>query len=57
LFFCLEELNGIDECPVQWRCYVLEKTRSKNKKPLKKLTLVYKNTFLDEIIEYLKPKL
>jgi hypothetical protein len=57
LSFCLEELNGIDECPIQWRRYVLEETRSKNGKPLKKLTLVYKNTFLDEFIEYLKPKI
>jgi hypothetical protein len=24
--FCLEELNGIDERPVQWRHYALEET-------------------------------
>jgi hypothetical protein len=51
------ELNGIDECPIQWRRYVLEETLSKNGKPLNNLTLVYKNTSSNEFIEYLKPKL
>ncbi len=49
--------NGIDEYQVHWRCYTLEETISKIGKPLKKLTLVYKNTYSDEFIEYLKPKL
>jgi hypothetical protein len=49
--------NGIDEHPIQWRCYALEETKSKNGKPLKKLTLVYKNTSSNEFVEYLKPKI
>jgi len=55
--FFLEELNGIDECPIQWRRYVLEETLSTNGKPLNNLTLVYKNTSSNVFIEYLKPKL
>jgi hypothetical protein len=55
--FCSKELNGIDECPIQCRQYALEETISKNGKPLEKLTMVYKNTSLDEFIKYLKPKL
>jgi hypothetical protein len=39
LRFCSKELNGIDECPIQWRHYALEETGSKNGKPLKELTL------------------
>ncbi len=57
LFFFLEELNGIDEHLVQWRHYALEETRSKNGKPLKKLTLAYNNTSSYELIGYFKPKL
>jgi hypothetical protein len=49
--FYSEELNGIDEHPVQWRHYVLEKTISKNGKPLKKLTFTYKNTSSNKFIE------
>jgi len=49
--------NSIDERQVQWRCYALEETISKNGKLLKKLTLIYKNTSLNEFIKYLKPKL
>jgi hypothetical protein len=55
--FCSKELNGIDERPIQCKRCALEETISKNGKPLKKLTLAYKNTSLDEFIEYLKPKL
>ncbi len=57
LRFCSKELNGIDECPIQWRHYALEETGSKNGKPPKELTLAYKNTSLDEFIGYFKPKL
>ncbi len=57
LRFCSKELNGIDECPIQWRHYALEEIGSKNGKPLKELTLAYKNTYLDEFIGYFKPKL
>jgi len=53
--FCLKELNGIDECPIQWRHYALEETLSKNGKPLNKLTSFYKNTSSNVFIEYLKP--
>jgi hypothetical protein len=57
LYLCLEEKNVIDEWLVKWRRYALEQTKSKNEKPLRKLTLVYKNTSLNEFIEYLKSKL
>ncbi len=30
-------VNGIDECQVQWRCYVLKEAISKNGKPLKEV--------------------
>ncbi len=56
LYLCLEEKNSIDEWLVQCRCYVLEQTRLKNGKPLKKLTPVYNNTSSNEFIKYLKPK-
>jgi hypothetical protein len=56
LQFCGDELSGLDNRQVQWRCYALEETRSKNGKTLKKLTLVYKNTSSSEFIKYLKPK-
>ncbi len=57
LFFYLEELNGVDDRLVKWRCYAIEETRSRNGKTLKKLTLVYKKMSSYEFFEYLKPKL
>jgi hypothetical protein len=57
LSLCSKELSGIDDRLVKWRCYSLEETRSRNRKALKKLTLVYKKTSSYEFIEYLKPKL
>jgi hypothetical protein len=50
LSFCLKELDGVDDRLVQWGCYALNYTRPKIGKPLKKLTLVYKKTSLDEFI-------
>jgi len=57
LGFCPNELNGINEQLVEWRCYTLEKTTTKNGNSLKKLNLVYKKTTSDEFTDYLKPKL
>ncbi len=55
--FYLEELSGIDDILVKWKCYALEETKYRNGKALKMLTLVYKKISLDESIEYMKPKL
>jgi hypothetical protein len=57
LFFCLVELSSMGSNLVEWRRFALEKTRSRNGKPLKKLTLVYNKTTLNEMMDYLKPKL
>jgi hypothetical protein len=57
LGFCLDDLNNINERPIEWRHHALEKTITKNGKSLKNLTLVYKKTTLDEFVDYLKPKL
>ncbi len=56
LQFCGDELSGLDNWQVQWKHYALEETRSKNGKTLRKLTLIYKNTSSNELIEYLRPK-
>jgi hypothetical protein len=55
--FCPKENNGIIEAFIQWRRFAMETTTSRASKSLKKLTLVYKKTFSDEFVEYLKPKL
>jgi hypothetical protein len=50
LSFYSKELDGVDDQLVQWGCYALDYTRPKIGKHLKKLTLVYKKTSLDEFI-------
>ncbi len=42
---------------IPWRRFALKTTMARSGRALKKLTLVYKTTFLDEFIDYLKPKL
>jgi hypothetical protein len=42
---------------VDWKRFAMETTMLKARKPLKKLTLVYKKTNSEEFIEYFKTKL
>jgi hypothetical protein len=42
---------------VEWRRFALEQTTSRKGKVSKKLTLVYKKTFPDVLLEYMRPKL
>jgi hypothetical protein len=56
-FFCLIGLSGPGSNLLKWRRFALEEIKSKNGKPLKKLTLFYKKISSDEMMDYLKPKL
>jgi hypothetical protein len=47
----------INERPIEWRCYILEKATTKNGNSLNNLILVYKKTTLIEFIDRPKPKL
>jgi hypothetical protein len=55
--FCPKENNGSIEAFVQWRRFAMETTTSRAGKSLEKLRSIYKKTFSDEFVEYLKPKL
>jgi hypothetical protein len=57
LSFYPKELVGSLFDVIQWHHFALETTIFKNGQSLKKLTLVYKTTTLNEFIDYLKPKL
>jgi hypothetical protein len=51
------ELVGMGSNLVEWKQFALEETKVRNGKVLKKLSLVYKKTTLDEMLDYLKLKL
>jgi hypothetical protein len=51
------ETNGSTEALVEWRRFSMETTMLKAGKSLKKFTLVYKKTYNDEFVDYLKLKL
>ncbi len=57
LSFCLKKVIRPYLDIIQWCHFALETTMAKNDRPLKKLTLVYKNTTSNEFIEYMQPKL
>ncbi len=57
LSLCLKEVIGSYSYIIHWCHFALETTMANNGQPLKKLTLVYKNTTSSEFIEYLQPKL
>jgi hypothetical protein len=54
---CNDELDNADGVLIEWRRFALEQTTSKKGKVSKKLTLVYKKTFPDVLLEYMRPKL
>jgi hypothetical protein len=54
---CPKEVIGFDLVLIQWKRFALETTMFKFGRALKKLTLVYKSTTINEFIDYMKPKL
>jgi hypothetical protein len=56
-YHCPKEVIGFDLVLIQWKCFALETTMFKSGRALKKLTLVYKSTTINEFIDYMKPKL
>jgi hypothetical protein len=55
--FCPIKCDDFNYAMVDWKIFAMETTMSKARKPLKKLTLVYKKINSEEFIEYFKPKL
>ncbi len=55
--FCPIECDDFNYAMVDWKRFAMETTMLKARKPLKKLTLVYKKTNSEEFIEYFKTKL
>jgi hypothetical protein len=55
--FCPKEVTSLDAVLTPWKHFAIETTMARFGKALKKLTLVYKTTSLEEFIDYLKPKL
>ena len=51
------EEEGSNDKLVKWRHFALEAITTKKGLKRKKLQLVYKETTLDELVRYLKPKL
>jgi hypothetical protein len=54
---CDDEVDNPNGVLIEWQRFALEQTTSKKGKVSKKLTLVYKKTFLDAMLEYMRPKL
>jgi hypothetical protein len=54
---CNNEIENPNGVLIEWRRFALEQTTSRKGKVSKKLTLVYKKTFPDVLLEYMRPKL
>ncbi len=54
---CPKEIEGFGDHVVAWRLFSLRQTLLVVGKPQKKLTLIHKSAFVNELIAYLKPKL
>ena len=54
---CNDEVQNPIGILIKWHRFALEQTTSKKDKVSKKLTLVYKKTFPDVLLECMRPKL